>query len=115
MKAPLLVQQALNQAGLQGDWAMTPVAGGDTARCGVIEDGANRYFVKQHRNPLLLEAEALGLETLASTLRVPRVVHCHSAPEGGVLLRCLIGERGVALPREPDRESNDFGVNYKNP
>ena len=86
MKAPLLVQQALNQAGLQGDWAMTPVAGGDTARCGVIEDGANRYFVKQHRHNLLLEAEARGLEALSPSLRVPRVVHCFGSSEGGVLI-----------------------------
>ena len=86
MKLPVLLQQGLNEAGLEGNWTLTPMAGGDTARSAVLEDGESRYFVKQHRNPLLLEAEALGLETLAPTLRVPRVVHCHSAPEGGVLI-----------------------------
>ncbi len=86
MKLPVLLQQRLNEAGLEGNWTLTPMAGGDTARSAMLEDGESRYFVKQHRNPLLLEAEALGLETLAPTLRVPRVVHCHSAPEGGVLI-----------------------------
>ncbi len=86
MKLPLLLMNALNQAGLQGDWTLTPVAGGDTARSGVLEDGVSRYFVKQHRNPLLLEAEARGLEALAASLRVPRVVHCYSSSEGGVLI-----------------------------
>ena len=86
MKLPVLLQQGLNEAGLEGNWTLTPMAGGDTARSAMLEDGESRYFVKQHRNPLLLEAEALGLETLAPTLRVPRVVHCHSAPEGGVLI-----------------------------
>jgi len=75
MKLPVLVRQALNQAGLQGDWTLTPVGGGDTARSGLLEGGVSRYFVKQHRNPLLLEAEARGLEALAARLSVPRVVH----------------------------------------
>lgn len=86
MKLPVLVRQALNQAGLQGDWTLTPVGGGDTARSGLLEGGVSRYFVKQHRNPLLLEAEARGLEALAARLSVPRVVHCYSASEGGVLI-----------------------------
>lgn len=86
MKLPVLVRQALNQAGLQGDWTLTSVGGGDTARSGLLEGAVSRYFVKQHRNPLLLEAEARGLEALAARLSVPRVVHCYSASEGGVLI-----------------------------
>ncbi len=86
MKLPLLLHEALNQAGLEGDWTLTPAAGGDTARSGVLEEGVNRFFIKQHRNPLLLEAEARGLEALEGNLRVPRVVHCFSASEGGVLI-----------------------------
>ncbi len=86
MKLPVLLQQSLNQAGLEGDWTLTPAAGGDTALSGVIDNGLSRYFVKQHRNQHLLEAEALGLEALAKNLRVPRVFHYYGASEGGILI-----------------------------
>lgn len=86
MKLPVLLQQGLNEAGLEGDWTLTSMTGGDTARSGVLEDGVNRFFVKQHGNQKLLEAEAQGLEALAQSLRVPRVVHCYGTSEGGVLI-----------------------------
>ena len=86
MKLPVLLQQSLNQAGLEGDWTLTPAAGGDTALSGVIDNGASRYFVKQHRNQHLLEAESLGLQALSERLRVPRVIHYYGASAGGVLI-----------------------------
>ncbi|MED5387357.1 MAG: fructosamine kinase family protein [Pseudomonadota bacterium] len=86
MKTPVYLRRALEQVGVAATHPILPVAGGDTAHSGMVESHGQRFFIKQHRNRHLLEAEARGLLLLGGRLRVPKVLACEGDDEGGALI-----------------------------
>ncbi len=64
------------------DVKLTPVSGGDICAA-YLFDGKNRYFMKVHHCRKLLEAEAAGLQAIASVPSAPRVPEVFALVDGG--------------------------------